>query len=391
MPQRAQTGGSLPNVTTRTASASQTINIQDTDQAEYPEQLTDIDNDDDRETTNVAQLQEQIRAMAQERQSDREHIAQLLTQMAAFTAAIRTPPGRSVEPDTLSATTTTSGRLEAQRYSKKRPDPPIFTDGIDPVFESWKIQIQAKLRANADYYPMEEDKMEYVFSRTLGAAQKHLLPKFDEDSPIRFTTVREMLQHLASIYVNPNKVRDAQYEFRRLRMQATQAFSEFQTTFLHLAGEGQVPRSSYRLDLFDKLPSYLQKMLLPTLDDLETYEQLAARCLTLDTGLKRIEEAEKQKRSQDRKRTAQAALAPVTLGVKETATTLPTSPLYGQTSESPSRQGSRQSTPADTSTVKCYNCHKPGHFAFRCPEPKKADLQAIEEDLSDTESGKEEP
>ena len=69
--------------------------------------------------------------------------------------------------------------------------------------------MQAKLRANADHYPSDEDKMEYLFSRTLGDAQKHLLPRFDEDSPMRFTSFREMLQYLASIYVNPNKVRDA--------------------------------------------------------------------------------------------------------------------------------------------------------------------------------------
>jgi len=44
-----------------------------------------------------------------------------------------------------------------------------------------------------DYYPIEEDKMEYVFSRTLGDAQKHLLLRFDEDSPMRFISVREIL------------------------------------------------------------------------------------------------------------------------------------------------------------------------------------------------------
>ena len=69
--------------------------------------------------------------------------------------------------------------------------------------------MQAKLRANSDHYPTEEDKMEYLFSRTLGDAQKHLLPRFNEDSPIRFIAIREILQHLASIYINPNKVRDA--------------------------------------------------------------------------------------------------------------------------------------------------------------------------------------
>ena len=81
-----------------------------------------------------------------------------------------------------------------------------------------------------------------------------------------------MLQHLASIYVNPNKVRDAQYEYRQLRMELGQPFATFQTRFLHLAGEGQVPQDSYRLDLFDKLPTHLQRMLLPVLDDLKTYE-----------------------------------------------------------------------------------------------------------------------
>jgi hypothetical protein len=179
---------------------------------------------------------------------------------------------RTIERDTPATTTTISEHSGTVKYSKKRPDPPIFTDGVDPTFESWKIQMQAKLRANADHFPSEEDKMEYVFSRTLGDAQKHLLPRFNEDSPMRFVSFREMLQHLASIYVNPNKVRDAQYEYRRLRMDTGQAFATFQTRFLHLAGEGQIPPSSYRLNLFDKLPTHLQRMLLPVLDDLDTYE-----------------------------------------------------------------------------------------------------------------------
>lgn len=388
MPSRAQASGRTPNVTTRTESASQ---------AERYEQQTEHGGDDpDPEAADVAQLQEQIRTMAQEHQSDRDQITQLLTQIAALTAAI-TAPANSIERETPSTTTTVSDHSETLKYSRKRPDPPTFTDGMDPVFESWKIQIQAKLRANADHYPTEEDKMEYIFSRTLGAAQKHLLSKFEEDSPVRFTTVREMLQHLASIYVNPNKVRDAQYEFHRLRMQTTQTFSEFQTTFLHLAGEGQVPRSNYRLDLYDKLPPYLQKMLLPTLDDLESYEQLAARCLTLDTGLKRIAETERQRRYRDENRTtksAPVASAPTSGTAKAaTALTAPKSTLLtnGLASEVPRVGDTRHSMPVNHATVMCYNCHQLGHFAASCPEQRKADVKAIEEDLSDTESGKEEP
>ena len=53
--------------------------------------------------------------------------------------------------------------------------------------------MQAKLRVNIDHYPTEEDKMEYLFSRTLGDAQKHLLLRFDKDSPMRFISIKEML------------------------------------------------------------------------------------------------------------------------------------------------------------------------------------------------------
>ena len=51
--------------------------------------------------------------------------------------------------------------------------------------------------------------MFYVFNRTTRDAQKHLIPRFNDGSPLRFTTTTDMIQHLASIYVNPNKVRDA--------------------------------------------------------------------------------------------------------------------------------------------------------------------------------------
>ena len=140
-----------------------------------------------------------------------------------------------------------------QSKSVKLPDPQPLSDGIDPTFENWRIQVRGKLRVNHDHFLSEEAKMLYVFGRTTGDAQRHLQAKFEDDSPVRFTSVSEMLQHLAAIYVNPNKVRDARYDYNRLMMNSSQTFAEFQTQFLHLAGEGQVPLESYRLDLYDKL------------------------------------------------------------------------------------------------------------------------------------------
>ena len=82
--------------------------------------------------------------------------------------------------------------------------------------------------------------MLYLFNRTSGDAQKHLQPRYDEDSQTRFVSAREMLDYLASIYVNPNAIRDARHEYNSLTMKQGQLFSEFQTQFLHLAGQAQV-------------------------------------------------------------------------------------------------------------------------------------------------------
>jgi hypothetical protein len=71
--------------------------------------------------------------------------------------------------------------------------------------------------------------MLYVFNRTAGDAQKHLQPRYENESPVRFTSAQEMIQHLATRYINPNKVRDARYDYNRLTMKAGQTFVEFQT------------------------------------------------------------------------------------------------------------------------------------------------------------------
>jgi hypothetical protein len=71
-------------------------------------------------------------------------------------------------------------------------------------------------------------------------------------------------------------------------MTTNQLFAEFQTTFLYLAGEGQIHESNLRIDLYDKLSTDLQKGMASHLVNLDTYNKLAACCLSLDTELRRI-------------------------------------------------------------------------------------------------------
>jgi hypothetical protein len=194
---------------------------------------------------------------------------------------------------------------------------------------------------------------------------------------------------LATVYVNLNKVRDGRYQYNKLFITTNQSFAEFQTTFLHLAGEGQIYESNLRMDLYDKLSTDLQKGMASHLVDLNTYNKLAACCLSLDTELQRINaRVDRQKRLAEGKSRTDTTTS-------KTFTPASTSAPFKSTSFVPrvsaSPEPTRQATPGLTSSsVTCYNCKKPGHFSCDCPEPRRADLKEIKEnkDKGTPESGK---
>ena len=53
------------------------------------------------------------------------------------------------------------------KLSKKIANSKELTDGVNPIFISWRILIRGKLRRNADHFPTEEDHMLYIFKQTL--------------------------------------------------------------------------------------------------------------------------------------------------------------------------------------------------------------------------------
>jgi hypothetical protein len=54
--------------------------------------------------------------------------------------------------------------------------PPVFIRTLDLLFEDWLLKIRSKLKANYNYYPTEDLRIEYIENRVGSTAIKYLAP-----------------------------------------------------------------------------------------------------------------------------------------------------------------------------------------------------------------------
>jgi len=344
---------------------------------------------------------------------------QLREQLRALTAARETPSSRTQSPDRLAsvlemlaqhlaasqAAPATPIVTAASAKSAKIPDPDTLTNGEDPTFESWKLQVLDKLEVNADQFPTTRSRMAYVFNRTGGDAQKHLLPRYTEGAANRFASEEEMISHLTSVYEDRFKVQNARLEYKGLMMKVSETFSAFQTRFLHLAGQAQIPTEDQMPDMFDKLTLDLQRAALPFYTSAGTLQELSNHCIALDQGLRRIKARSERLKSRNPPAVALQARnqSATTRNAPATTRNASTTPARGQT---PARE--QPPTPARTGTPDrvrptyddprkqalsmrgaCFKCRHEGHIARECPT--KDETVVVQEVDETEESGKEEP
>jgi hypothetical protein len=242
--------------------------------------------------------------------------------------------------------------------------------------------------------------MAYVFGQTSRDAQTHLRPRYAEESANSFGSDDEMVAHLASIYEDPYKVQNARLDYRSLMMKASETYTEFQTRFLHLAGQARIPVDDLVPDLFDKLTLELQRAVLPTYPNLQTLKELMQQCQALDQGLRRIKaRAERAKAGKltygasvaqiPPLRTVPSLAPPVALP-NAARTTREGSLATPAFQERPTYDDLRKQRLSDQGA--CFSCSQKGYFAKDCPfaNAKRADVGLIQRSEAE-DSGKEEP
>jgi hypothetical protein len=347
-----------PKVATRNVAASQPDSLSDT----LPETPT--------ATATIAAQQAEI-----------DRLNALLQAQAAPTAQTVTTLVESIVQSLR--------QTETAKKSTKIPDPPALTDGKEPTFESWKIQITGKLTVNADHFANEQARITYVFGQTGGDAQKHLNPRIGATSAEPFLLAEDMIQHLSDIYEDPFRVQNARKDYRKLVMKPTETFTDFYTRFLHLAGEGQIPEEDLRPDLYDKLTLELQRAIAPTEETLTTVQDLQRALRRLDQNLRQIRDRADRVRARNSSNSApRAGTGSVKPPSRETTPAadqkpvLPdrVRPVYGNANKQAlSNQGA------------CFACGIKGHFAKDCPQKDKALVIQEVDTTVEGSSGKEEP
>jgi hypothetical protein len=71
-------------------------------------------------------------------------------------------------------------------------------------------------------------------------------------------------------------------EYRQLTIGAIEAFIDFRTKFLLLIEEASVPKATRRLNLYNKITTNLQILLVLVLNTLPMFNSLATRAMVVD-------------------------------------------------------------------------------------------------------------
>ena len=227
----------------------------------------------------------------------------------------------------------------AKKKSTKQPDPPVFTDGLDPTWDDWSSKIHEKMRVNSDHFLTEDAKVVYVLSRLGGQAVTYTLYRRGKtDNP--YLAYEDILDQLAETYEDSDRLENARRDLVRLQM-LERPLKAFIADFQRMAHASKLAEDHLIQLLREKLPSRLKKPMLAqnavapfaSLKDLKDY-------------LVRLDNSHLHDLPARIKPSRPAAVQTTRVTDKKTTTT------------TPSRKNGTARVPV------CYTCGEIGHFKF---------------------------
>lgn len=294
-------------------------------------------------TEEVEALEEEVANLKEQLKDHRHAMTELIAERDTALAQITIAPGG--------------------KKSTKIPDGQLLSDGKDPKFESWLIDVENKLEANADHYPTALARMAYVKSMCKGDAANHLLPRFRKDSLQRYLDVEDIFDHLKTLYMDENRVVNAKMELRRLVMRDMK-FQAFLSKFTLLAQESGLSAAEWKEELYYKLSFKMQHaMLKESTDNAISYEAFVQGCHTTANRLEQIAEGEKRARPRTNGNSS---------GERSGAKLKPKN-------DTPRNNLSFVERKKLMDEDKCFNCKLPGHRAYQCTLKPTPDLKAVEQ------------
>ncbi|KAI9041047.1 uncharacterized protein KD926_007464 [Aspergillus affinis] len=216
----------------------------------------------------AASLKEKTIQKEEELQERDTEINPLATRVMELRARVKTPAEESTPARSI-----------------KFPDPPWLSDGKEPRFDDWIILMNAKLKANQDHYSTPDLHMTYVQSGTEGKALQHLVSRQQAKSE-GYNDESEMLEHLKSIYHDPNRTIIAKNKFRNLQIKKDDKFHMFLSEFLYIASEAGIHDEDMKEELYQRLPRKLQEMTVAkSTKDTYSFGKFSEYCSTMANSL----------------------------------------------------------------------------------------------------------
>lgn len=244
-----------------------------------------------------------------------------------------------------------SAKFLARNKSPKLPDPPIFTDGIDPTWDDWSTKMEEKLRVNKDWYSTPEAQVAYVVSRIGGKAAKTTITRRIRGCTDPYTLYTEVMDDLSDIYEDTDRKENAGRDYEALVQGNQQPFMEFYSDFIHLA-------SILGTDLDTTLRNLRGKIREGLRQSWDTVGGFSS----LKTAKEYLRKLDNNQRSEHLKKALVRAKTTSTTFKKTTVTPRQALTSEGTTSIPPVRVKPE----FDVKNAICHNCGKGGHIRRDC-------------------------